>query len=247
MEKKSRFDRLRQKMAEVEEVGPRSNLPSPKVLTAAAGAKASTPAAMVRHSSSSSATKAKKKSLVTSSENSFSLEREEGVKEDPSADLRQKKWKRKVQESFPEERLLGLMLRGSVREALGLVVPEQRLGTAQQYTYKLIACLQVGMENAFSAKLKMEKELAASKDQVVVLTAERDSSLTSPPLKVEVDTLAEKMRLAEGERLYALARMLEVEERSKVQAVEFCFGAGKEEGRISHQISGEKADGFGRG
>ncbi|MED6199384.1 hypothetical protein PIB30_075474 [Stylosanthes scabra] len=65
-----------------------------------------------------------------------------------------------------------------------------------------------GIENAFSVKLKMEKELAAAKDQVVVLTSERDSSLI------------EQLRLAKGERLSALARMSEVEEENKVQAVE---------------------------
>ncbi|MED6185904.1 hypothetical protein PIB30_061604 [Stylosanthes scabra] len=112
------------------------------------------------------------------------------------------------------------LTQGSVREALGPMVPKQLLGTAQQLACKLIACLQVGIENAFSAKVKMEKELAATKDQVDVLTAERDSALAAPLLKAKVDSLTEQLRLAEGERLSALARMLEVEEGSKVQAVQ---------------------------
>ncbi|MED6213061.1 hypothetical protein PIB30_089649 [Stylosanthes scabra] len=170
-------------------VGPRSILPSPKILTATAGASASTLAATVPPSSSSSATKSKKKPPATSTEKPISLEGKEGAKEDPSTDLRQKRRKRKVQESFPEDAAVGAdaawehevspldrafptgfnfwvaldsgLTQGSVREALGPMVPQQLLGTAQQYTCKLTACLQVGIENAFAAKLKMEKELAA--------------------------------------------------------------------------------------
>ncbi|MED6161636.1 hypothetical protein PIB30_062674 [Stylosanthes scabra] len=103
-------------------------------------------------------------------------------------------------------------MQGSVREALGPMVPKQLLGTAQQLTCKLTACFQ----NAFSAKVKMERELAATKDQVDVLMAERDFALAAPLLKAKVDSLTEQLRLAEGERLSALARMSEVEEGRKV-------------------------------
>ncbi|MED6224254.1 hypothetical protein PIB30_082263, partial [Stylosanthes scabra] len=78
----------------------------------------------------------------------------------------------------------------------------------------------VGIENAFAAKVQMEKELAATKDQVHVVTAERDSALASPLLKVKVDSLTEQLRLAESKRLSALARMKEVEEGNKFQHVE---------------------------
>ncbi|MED6140122.1 hypothetical protein PIB30_090096 [Stylosanthes scabra] len=187
MEKQIQVDRLRQKMVQVEVVGPRSILPSPKVSTAAAGASASTPAATVPLGSSSGATKSKKKPSATSTKKPISLEGEEGAKEDPSTDLRQKRRKRKVQESFPEDAALGAdgawehevsnlnrvfpagfnfrvaldfgLTQGSVRKALGPMVPEKLLGTGQQYACKLTACLQVGIENAFFAKLKMEKEL----------------------------------------------------------------------------------------
>ncbi|MED6125004.1 hypothetical protein PIB30_064388 [Stylosanthes scabra] len=206
MEKQSRFDRLRAKMAE-------SILPVPPAPAAAAGASTSIPAAPAPQGPSFSVAKAKKKPSVASSNKPFSVEREEVAKEDPSADLRQKRRKRKAQKSSPEEAALGAnsawehkgaldsgLTQGPLREVLGPVVPEQLLGTAQQLACKLTACLQVGIENTFSAKLKMEKELAATKDRVNVLTAKRDS--------------------AKGERLSALARMKEVEEGSKVQAVE---------------------------
>ncbi|MED6141832.1 hypothetical protein PIB30_107383, partial [Stylosanthes scabra] len=63
----------------------------------------------------------------------------------------------------------------------------------------------VGIENAFFAKLKMKKELAVAKDQVVILIAKRDSALTSSPLKAEVDSLTEQSRLSKGEPLSTLA------------------------------------------
>ncbi|MED6161637.1 hypothetical protein PIB30_062675 [Stylosanthes scabra] len=107
MEKQSRLDRLRQNMMEVEGVGPRSIVPSLKVLTAAAGASASTPVATAPQGSSSDAAKTKKKPPVASSDNPISVEKEEGAKEDPSADLKQKRRKQKVYESFPEEATLG--------------------------------------------------------------------------------------------------------------------------------------------
>ncbi|MED6124931.1 hypothetical protein PIB30_063710 [Stylosanthes scabra] len=50
----------------------------------------------------------KTKPPVASSDKPISLEKEEGAKEDPSTDLRQKRRKRKVQESFLEEAALGV-------------------------------------------------------------------------------------------------------------------------------------------
>ncbi|MED6187948.1 hypothetical protein PIB30_081347 [Stylosanthes scabra] len=227
MEKQSRFDRLRTRMAEVEGTGPRSILPTPTAPAALVGASASFPAIVVPPGPFVGATKSKKKPPITSTEKPICLDGEEGVKEDPSADLRQKRRKRKVHESFPEDAVVGNdaawehkanpldqafpegfnfraaldygITQSFIREALRPVLMEQLLGTAHRYACKLIACLQIGIENALSSKLKMEKELAAAKDQVVVLTVERDTALTSPPLKAE---------------------MLEVEESSKVQAAE---------------------------
>ncbi|MED6124814.1 hypothetical protein PIB30_062407 [Stylosanthes scabra] len=65
---------------------------------------------------------------------------------------------------------------GATREILGPLVPEQLLGTAQN-----LACqLTIGIEKTFASKVQMEKELASLKDQVAVLTAERDSALAAP-------------------------------------------------------------------
>ncbi|MED6226816.1 hypothetical protein PIB30_107474, partial [Stylosanthes scabra] len=66
----------------------------------------------------------------------------------------------------------------------------------------------------------MENELASLKDQVDVLTAERDSALVAPLLNAEIKSLTQQLRFSEDERLSALARMTEVEESAKVQAAE---------------------------
>ncbi|MED6224367.1 hypothetical protein PIB30_083263 [Stylosanthes scabra] len=77
MEKQSRFDRLMEKMAEVEGMGPRSVLRHARA-----------PAAPVPPTPSSGVAKTRKKPPVASSCKPFSMERGEGVKEDPSADLK---------------------------------------------------------------------------------------------------------------------------------------------------------------
>ncbi|MED6214374.1 hypothetical protein PIB30_102407 [Stylosanthes scabra] len=169
------------------------------------------------------------------------MEREEGVREDPAADLRQKRRKRKVSEASAEEAALGGdsswkhkvnpinrafppdynlwaaldagLTNGPIREILGLLAPEQLLGTAQFLACQLTACLQVGMENTFAAKVRLEKELAATKDQVDVLTAERDSALAAPLLHAKIKSLTEELERAEGERLSAFDRMEEWRER----------------------------------
>ncbi|MED6223093.1 hypothetical protein PIB30_070679 [Stylosanthes scabra] len=66
----------------------------------------------------------------------------------------------------------------------------------------------------------MEKELASLKDQVDVLTVERDPALAAPLLNAKIKSLTQELAVSEGERLSALARMTEVEERAKVQAAE---------------------------
>ncbi|MED6141534.1 hypothetical protein PIB30_104439 [Stylosanthes scabra] len=139
---------------------------------------------------------------------------------------------------------------GPTREILGPLVPEQLLGTAQHLACQLTACLQVStflcdlrffsifscFSRCFSffllffvfldwdresfCQVQMEKELAFLKDQVDVLTAERDLALAAPLLNAEIKSLTQQLRFSEGERLSALARMTEVEERAKVQAAE---------------------------
>ncbi|MED6221783.1 hypothetical protein PIB30_058060 [Stylosanthes scabra] len=195
MEKQSCYNRLLQKMAEV----------GPAVLVLAL-------TTSVPLAPSADAAKAKKKSSGATAAKPFSVEREEGAKEDLATDLRQKKQNRKVPEVSMEE--------GPTRELLGPLLPEQLLGTAQHLACKLTTCLQVGVENAFAAKVQMEKDLAATKDQVDVLTVERDSALAAPLLNSKIKSLTQELELAEGERLSAVASMKEVEETVKVQAEE---------------------------
>ncbi|MED6173571.1 hypothetical protein PIB30_060789 [Stylosanthes scabra] len=78
----------------------------------------------------------------------------------------------------------------------------------------------VGMENTFTAKVQLEKELAATKDQVDVLTAERDSALAAPLLHAKIKSMTEELEHAESERLSAFDQMKEMEEKAKVQVAE---------------------------
>ncbi|MED6222519.1 hypothetical protein PIB30_065195 [Stylosanthes scabra] len=248
MEKHSRYDRLLQKMAEVEGAGPRSVLPHVRAPHPTSEGSSSSPAVPVPAPTTSvplapsaGAAKAKKKSSGATAPKPFSVAREEGAKEDP-------KRKRKVPEASAKVAALGVysacehevspidcafppdynfraaldagLTQGPARELLGPLLPEQLLGTAQRLACKLTACLQDGVENAFAAKVQMEKELAATKDQVDELTAERESALAAPLLNSKIKSLTQELELAEGEHLSAVARMKKVEERAKVQAAE---------------------------
>ncbi|MED6133372.1 hypothetical protein PIB30_027669 [Stylosanthes scabra] len=93
MDKQSRFDHLMQRMKEAEGAGPRSILPSSKAQTTVSGtsasgpvAPASIPASSVPPAHSSGASKAAGKSTSATTAKPFSVEREEGVREDQVAD-----------------------------------------------------------------------------------------------------------------------------------------------------------------
>ncbi|MED6221742.1 hypothetical protein PIB30_057659 [Stylosanthes scabra] len=250
MENQSRFDRLKQRMKEAEGAGPRSILPSSRAQTtsssvSAAGAVSTSTVPPV---SSPGASKTMGKSTSATPVKPFSVKKEEGVKEDPVADLRQKRRKRKVLEASAEEAALGGdsawkhkvnpidrdfppnynfraaldagLTNSSIREVLEPLVPEQLLGTAQFLACQLTACLQVGVEKTFAAKVQLEKELAAAREQVEMLTTERDSALAAPLLNAKIKSLTEELQRAEGERLSATARMEEVERKAKSQAAE---------------------------
>ncbi|MED6222492.1 hypothetical protein PIB30_064981 [Stylosanthes scabra] len=210
MEKQSPFDRLKQKMAEVVEMGPRLVLPHVRTPPTTSGASASGQAAPAPAPVASTipaphpAAAKKKGSSRDPSGKPFSVEGEEGAKEDRSADLKKKGRKRKAPEASAEEAALGAdaswvhkvspinrifpndynfraaldagLTNGPIWEILGPLVPEQLLGTAQHLACQLTACLQVGVE----------KELASLKDQVDVLTVERDSALAAPLLNAKI-------------------------------------------------------------
>ncbi|MED6137408.1 hypothetical protein PIB30_064781 [Stylosanthes scabra] len=117
MEKQSRFDRLKQRIKEAEGAGPRSIIPSSRAPTTSSGVSASgaVPTSTVPPVSSPGASKTTGKSTSAAPIKPFSVEKEEGVKEDPSADLRQKRRKRKVLEASAEEAALGVIPLGSTR------------------------------------------------------------------------------------------------------------------------------------
>ncbi|MED6177955.1 hypothetical protein PIB30_103053, partial [Stylosanthes scabra] len=245
MEKQNRFDRLKQRMKEAEGAGPRSILPSSRVPTTFSDVSASGAVltSAVPPVSSPGASKTTGKSTSAAPVKPFSVEKEEGVKEDSSADLRQKRRKRKVLEASVEEATLGGdsawrhkvnpigrafppdynfrvaldagLTNSSIRGVLEPLVPEQLLGTAQ-----FLAC-------ELTAFLQLEKEMAAAREQIEVLTAERDSALAAPLLHAKIKSLTEELQCAEGERLSATARMEEVERKAKSQAaeLEFCRSA----------------------
>ncbi|MED6224232.1 hypothetical protein PIB30_081957 [Stylosanthes scabra] len=216
MEKQSCFDRLKQKMAEVAGVGPRSVLPHVRAPPTTSGASASSQAIPASAPTAPATPNpipiaAKKGDPLRILLGSLSLFR--GRRVSP------------VDRAFPEDyNFRGALDAGLTnyltREILGPLVPEQLLGTAQHLTCQLTACLQIGIEKAFASKIQMEKELASLKDQVDVLTVERDSALAAPLLNAEIKSLTQRLQFSEGERLSALARMTEVEERAKVQAAE---------------------------
>ncbi|MED6197558.1 hypothetical protein PIB30_057552 [Stylosanthes scabra] len=209
IDKQSRFDWLRVKMDEVGGIGPRSILPAPSTLIGSAHPFASEHLA-VAAADSSGGSQPKNVPLKMTLQKPICLDGEEGAKEDSVANLKQRKQRHKYLESFPENTVLGEdaawehevnpldkafsadfdfwatldsgLTHSSLRKALGPMPSDQILGTAHQYACKLTACLQL-----------TGKELAAAKDQIVVLTVERDIALTSPRLQVKVDALANQL------------------------------------------------------
>ncbi|MED6153364.1 hypothetical protein PIB30_101272 [Stylosanthes scabra] len=253
MEKQSHFDRLMQKMKEAEGSGPRSILPSSKAQTTASDTSASDPAApasipttLVPPALSSSASKVSGNSTNVAAAKPFSVEMEEGVREDPGADLRQKRRKRKVSEASAEEATLGgdsswkhkanpidhafpldYNFRAAWMLALRMVPSGRFLALWSRSSFwgplsSLLAnsSLAFSVENTFAAKVRLEKELAATKDQVDVLTPERDSTLAAPLFHAKIKSLTEELERVEGEHLSAFDRMEEVERKAKVQAAE---------------------------
>ncbi|MED6187649.1 hypothetical protein PIB30_078362 [Stylosanthes scabra] len=256
MEKQSRYDRLLQKMVEVgggSSVGPSTYSGSSACLRGSSSSLAVPVPALATSvpSAPSSVAKTRGKPSNATATKPFSMEREEGDKEDPAPEAEKAKaegcfggdsaWKHKVNpidRAFPPDYNLRVALdadltNGPIREILGPLVPEQLIGTAQFLACQLTACLQVGVKNTFATKVQLEKELAATKDQVDVLTAERDFALASPLLHAKIKSLSKELERAEGERLTALDRMKEVEERAKVQAAELesCHSALEQENK----------------
>ncbi|MED6181517.1 hypothetical protein PIB30_019945 [Stylosanthes scabra] len=178
------------------------------------------------------------------------LEGEEGLQEDPAADLQQKRRKQKkakVDEAF--EKALGddsawehevdplkvAFLEGfnfrkalnagltsvPVREALTKMPSEQLLGESYHLHAKSFACLQVGVVTSLAAKMKAEKELSAALDQIEILKGETDSALSYLPFKEKADTLKDELSEKSLEHQSALDRIAQLEEDNRVLKTQF--------------------------
>ncbi|MED6108150.1 hypothetical protein PIB30_020762 [Stylosanthes scabra] len=225
--KQNCLDKLRAQLADTSKMGPRSILPVANLVNIPV----TVPSVAVSASSSTDVAASLKviqpsPSVTTCSQKklppgTICLDAEEGVKEDPSADLRRKRQKRKhddvsVTDRVPEEdsawehdvhpvdlafpdkfdyrkAIDGRVASSSVRRALVKMPPEQLLRESYRFTTKALACFQIS-----------------------VLTAERDSALAYLPLKEEVDTLKDQLSEREGERQSALDRVNQLEEDVKV-------------------------------
>ncbi|MED6200861.1 hypothetical protein PIB30_089432 [Stylosanthes scabra] len=240
MEKQSRFDRLKQKMAEVAGMGPRSVLPHIRAPPTTSGASTSGQAvpapALTAPSPLPVATKKGGSSKGPAGE--------EGAKEDPSTDLKKKGRKRKAPDASAEEAALG-----ADSSWVHKVSPINR---AFPDDYNFREALDAGLTNGptrrflanwcRSSFLERRNTLPASSplafregfrlqgpDGERAGLSERPSGCAyggkglgpgGPLLNAKIKSLTQELAVSEGERFSALARMTEVEERAKVQAVE---------------------------
>ncbi|MED6203651.1 hypothetical protein PIB30_001349 [Stylosanthes scabra] len=255
--KKIKLDNLMAMIADPSRMGPRAVLPtgspSATATAAAAAAAASTSAAgstLVESSSqvppaptASETHRTKRQSSKCDRAKVVNLEGEEGLQEDPAADLQQKRRKKKAKVDDAFEKALGgdsawehdvdplkvafpggFNFRKSlkagltstqVREALIKMPPEQLLGESYHLSAKSLACLQVGVETSMAAKVKAEKELSTALDQIEVLKGERDSDLVYLPLKEKVDNLDNQLSERTAEYRSALDRIALLEEDNR--------------------------------
>ncbi|MED6152277.1 hypothetical protein PIB30_090370 [Stylosanthes scabra] len=107
---------------------------------------------------------------------------------------KQKRRKWKLHESFPEDEILG--------DDAAWEHKVNPLDRAFPEGFNFRATLDFGI----------------TQDEVVVLTVERDTALTSPPLQAKIDSLTEQLSVAQGEHLSALEQLSQ-EEWRKVEAL----------------------------
>ncbi|MED6199276.1 hypothetical protein PIB30_074421 [Stylosanthes scabra] len=195
-------------------------------------------------STASETRKAKKQSSKRDRTKVMDLEGEEGLKEDPAADLQRQRRRKKpkgdeafekalgddsawehevdpLKVTFPKDFNFRKALNAGltsvpVREALTKMPPEQLLGESYHLHAKSLACLQVGVETALAAKVKAKKELSAALDQIEVLKGGRDLALSYLPFKEKADTLKDELSEKLLEHQSALDRIAQLEEDSKL-------------------------------
>ncbi|MED6205589.1 hypothetical protein PIB30_018944 [Stylosanthes scabra] len=216
--KKTKLDRMMEMMADPARMAPRSVPSSPP------------PAA----------SKAKKSSSKWERLERMDVEVEETAKEDPDANLRQKRRRReKGKEDDIINRVLGDdaawehavnpldlsfpkkfnyrkaldtgLTSASLRKPLQGMLPDQLLGESWRLQCQALTCQQLGLEAALKAKTKTEEELLPVKDQLFVLKVKRDSALEYIPLKEKADSLAQQLSQKEVEHKSALERVAQLE------------------------------------
>ncbi|MED6156889.1 hypothetical protein PIB30_018635 [Stylosanthes scabra] len=247
--KRTKLDDLMARMADPSKMGPRAVLPTgvPAATFAVAAAASVAPAGPSVNPAMPSvqvpppppppaASKAKKSSSKKECPEKVYVEVEETTKEDPDADLRQKRrWKEKGKEDDIVDRVLGDdaawehavnpldlafpkkfnyrkaldagLTSASVRKRLQGMLPDQLLGESWRLKCQALACQQLGFEVALKAKTKTKEELLAVKDQLFVLKVERDSALEYLPLKEKAESLAQQLSQKEVEHKSALERV----------------------------------------
>ncbi|MED6193678.1 hypothetical protein PIB30_021819 [Stylosanthes scabra] len=208
--KKSKLDHLMAMMADPSRMGPRAILPTDRPPTPAESSSQVSPAPTAPEPH-----KAKKQTSKHERAKVIDLGGEEGLKEDLATDLQPKRRKKKAKEDDAFERALGddsawehdvdpikvafpesfnyrkalntSLTSALVRETLTKMPPEQLLGESYHLSTKSLACLRVGVETSLAAKVKAEKELSATLDQIEILKGDRDSALAFLPLKEKLE------------------------------------------------------------
>ncbi|MED6204934.1 hypothetical protein PIB30_013438 [Stylosanthes scabra] len=223
--KKIKLDRMMKMMADPTRMAPRSVLPTG--VPAATAAVAVAASAALAGSSVNPATpsvqvpppplavsKAKKSS--SKRERPERVDVEEAAKEDPDADLRQKRrQKEKGKEDDIVDRVLGDYA------AWEHAFNPLDLAFSKKFNYRKaldagLTSASLGLEAALKAKTKTEEELLAVKDQHSVLKVERDSALEYLPLKENADSLAQQLSQKEVEHKSALERVAQLDEDIKI-------------------------------
>ncbi|MED6180193.1 hypothetical protein PIB30_008051 [Stylosanthes scabra] len=167
---------------------------------------------------------------------------EEGVKEDPSADLRQKRRRKGGKDKDVVDHVLGEDAAWE-HEPLKTMPPEQLLGESWRLSCQSVACLQifilallmqVGLESALAAKTKAEQELLAAQDQLSVKEGERQSDLERVPrLKDDIKVLQTELKscrssLEQEQKRAEVAENKDVELSSSLHKSQLDLGAANE-------------------
>ncbi|MED6180373.1 hypothetical protein PIB30_009726 [Stylosanthes scabra] len=142
------------------------------------------------------------------------LEDEEGLQEDPAADLQKKRRRKKVKVDEAFEKALG------EDSAWEHNLDPLAVAFSESFNYRKalnagLTSPSVGAEASLAAKVKAEKELSAALDQIEILKGERDPALSYLPFKEKADTLKDELSEKSLEHQSALNRIAQLEEDNR--------------------------------